>query len=83
MAKHTVQIPEHVARRNAHDPKSFTPEHRITRRIAPRLVPERVAFTVNLDDQALLKAGEIDRHFANRELLPELQSSRSLSKLLP
>jgi hypothetical protein len=42
-----------------------------------------MAFAVHFDDEATFEARKIHCHSPDRELLPELQSSRSLSKLLP
>jgi hypothetical protein len=83
VAKHGVHIPEHVASRDAQDAEAFAPEHHLTRSVAARLIAEAVAFPVDLDDEPPFEASEVDGHFAEGKLLPELVAIRSFAKLLP
>jgi hypothetical protein len=83
VTKQGVHVPEHVTTRDADDAKACTSEHRVTGGIALRLISVAVALAVNFDNQTSLEAGEIDGHFAERELLPELVTVRAFAKLLP
>ena len=82
-ANHGVHVAKDVAGGNSYNTKTLPSEQRISSSIAPRLVAERVPLPIDFDDQAPLQAGEIDRHFANGELLPEFELTGSLTELLP
>jgi hypothetical protein len=47
------------------------------------LVAVAVTFSVDLDNQTPLEAGEINSHFAEGELLSEFVTVRAFAKLLP
>jgi len=83
IAKHCIHVFEHIASGNAQNAKAFTSKHRITCRIPTRPVTEIVSFSIDFNDQATLQAGEIDGHFADWELLPELESLWPFPQYLP
>ena len=82
-AKHRVQVLEHIACSNAHDVKAFSPQQRITRPVAARLVAETVSLPIDLDDQTVAKAGEIGGDPIRRKLAAELQAIRPSPERLP
>src|SRR5438552_2543775 len=81
--ENAVHVLEHVPSGNPHDVKAFTPEQRIASHITLRLVAKAVPLSIHFDDEAPLKAGEVDSELSDRKLLPEFQAHRSLTKLLP
>jgi len=81
--KHGVHVLEHVACRNAHNAESITFQNRVTGMIALRLITDTVPFTVDLDDQPPLKAGEVDCDLPDGKLPTKLQASGALSQNLP
>jgi hypothetical protein len=78
-----VKIAQHLGCRNANHPEALTLQKRIAGLVAPWLIAAIMALPVHFDDQAPLKAGEIRRQLANRELSSKLVSVRSLAKHLP
>jgi len=82
-AKHAVDVLEHVTCGNAHHAESFVPKQRITSRVAARLVAKAVALAIDFYDKPSFQTGEIDGHFTDRELPPELQPGGPFAEMLP
>jgi hypothetical protein len=81
--KHSVHVPEHVARWDPKNAESFTSKQRVASSIATRLVAERMSLPIHLDNHPMAETGEIRRDPIRRELAPELQPVRPLPQLLP
>jgi hypothetical protein len=81
--KHRVHVFENIMRGNSDDAKALALENCITSRIASGLITERMGLPIDFNYKTSLQAGEINGHFAERKLLPELQSVRPSPKLLP
>jgi hypothetical protein len=83
VAKHGIQVLEHVTRSNAYDLESLTSKYCVARSIAPRLVAVRMSLAVNFDDQSASQTREIGGDRADWKLPPEIQAIRALAQLLP
>jgi hypothetical protein len=81
--KHRVHVAQHVARSNAHDPKTFALKRCVPRRIAPGLVPVRVPLPIDLNGKPLFEARKINRDWPKWKLPPELKSAHPFAQLLP
>ena len=76
-ANNPVEVSQDVTSRYSHHGKTLFLQKRVPRDIAPRLIATIVPLPVNLDDQAMAKAGEVDGNWPNRKLRAELQPTRS------
>ena len=81
--KHRMHIAEYVARWDAQHMKSITPEQRVPRCVAPRLVAVDVRFAIDFDNQPPLKTGKVRRHSVCRKLAAEFVAARTFPQRLP
>jgi len=70
----SFQIRKHFSRSNAHNLEPFPFQKCVASAVTPWLIAQAVLLPVNLDNETMAEAGEIDRYPFNRELLAELQA---------
>jgi hypothetical protein len=83
VAKHGVQILEHIASGDTQDAETFSPQQRITGPIPAWLIAVSVTLAIDFNDEAPFKTSKIDSDWTDGKLPSELEPSWSLAQLLP
>jgi hypothetical protein len=80
---YAIQVFQYISRGDAHHFEPFLFQELVPSLITLRLIAQAVLVAINLDYQAMAKAGEVGGHSINRKLLAELEAVRPRLQRLP